>query len=72
MGPTVTGPVQDPLAVLFLDNRLYIPEKCNNLKNSFQFNIDPLPPLWHLPQQMRKLHFWCYFLKNLGVKALLN
>ena len=25
MGPTVTRPVQDPLAVLLLDNQLYIP-----------------------------------------------
>ena len=24
VGPTVTGPVQDPLAVINLDNRLYI------------------------------------------------
>ena len=24
VGPTVTGPVEDPLAVLLLDNRLYI------------------------------------------------
>ena len=27
MGPTVTRPVQDPLAVLRLDNRLYIYDK---------------------------------------------
>ena len=25
VGPTVTRPVQDPLAVVLLDNRLYIP-----------------------------------------------
>ena len=27
VGPTVTGPVQDPLAVQSLDNRLYIPQR---------------------------------------------
>ena len=34
-GPTVIRPVQDPLAVLLLDNQLYIVEKDNNVMVKF-------------------------------------
>ena len=38
VGPTVTGPEQDPLAVLLLDNRLYMSPPAN-VKQVFLLNL---------------------------------
>ena len=38
MGPTVTGPVQDPLASLSLDNRLYITNSSKLIMVNFSKN----------------------------------
>ena len=49
----VTGPVQDPLAVLLLYNRLYIPCRYVHDKDIFQLSWGKkvwencLRPLWH-------------------------
>ena len=39
MGPTVTRPVKDPLAVLNLDNRLYIIHLCAQTKMPKMYGI---------------------------------
>ena len=39
VGPTFTRPVQDPLAVLLLDNRLYLVEKDNNVMVKFLYQF---------------------------------
>ena len=44
MGPNVTEPVQDPLAVLLLDNRLYMMEVGHHVPGSALF-ISLIPGL---------------------------
>ena len=42
MGPTVTGPVQEPLTVLSLNNRLYICGKYIS-RYAHQYNVSSIP-----------------------------
>ena len=43
VGPTVTRPVQDPLAVFLLDNRLYISIMKNTTKQNKSWNCVMMP-----------------------------
>ena len=55
MGPTVTRPVQDPLAVTCLENRLCL--QCKNLPvRIFRLGAKILFKLDHLHQNLNNLH----------------